>query len=299
MVEYIEQKFREARVILNKGNPYFICDDSLILSSAYLNEIYSEIVIGIESHIFNNEDVGVVFEGDVIPSELITTDGMFNSLDLIELYSNSSTLRIVGADRISRSIYSIKNYIQSQFDKKIHINAYLTSGMSNGVGRHYDEHDVIIVQINGEKNWILDWNNENCSKEFTISSGKVFAIKKGIVHTTNTGRNASCHLTIGYNSFTTKKLIQLQKSEYEPTFAESKISQLDLLDSSRKIRLISDEIIFRKKVLQYLNYLGDATKLTSSLTDYFCMKSALENHTSIKYKDLAKFAIKAGVAEII
>ncbi|WP_312122111.1 JmjC domain-containing protein [Kosakonia cowanii] len=73
-----------------------------------------------------------------------------------------------------------------------HYNIYWSPADSSGAGMHADDHDVIIIQLEGKKIWRFE------DGDIMLSAGDVLFIQKGVLHNPVTEKNhQSIHLTIG------------------------------------------------------------------------------------------------------
>lgn len=107
-------------------------------------------------------------------------------------------------------------------NKRVQCNAYYTPPNSNGLPVHYDLHDVLVVQIEGKKNWkiwpafrksvsldtlledetknIQVWTSRRPSQDFLLIHGKMLYLTKGEPHVAKTGLESSLHYSFGiYN----------------------------------------------------------------------------------------------------
>ena len=57
--------------------------------------------------------------------------------------------------RFVPAIAKLKSALEQMFSFPININMYLTPGTGKALGKHYDTHDVIVLQIAGKKKWKL------------------------------------------------------------------------------------------------------------------------------------------------
>lgn len=73
-----------------------------------------------------------------------------------------------------------------------HFNVYWSPANCSGSGAHTDNHDVIVIQLSGQKHWKL------AHEEVTLRSGDILFVRKGTLHDPVTDAiNDSIHLTIG------------------------------------------------------------------------------------------------------
>ncbi|WP_433620898.1 cupin domain-containing protein [Nocardia sp. CA-120079] len=113
------------------------------------------------------------------------------------------------------------------FSAECQVNAYLTPRWSQGLSRHYDTHDVFVLQVEGTKRWNLggfgtplplrDTRGDPQSlaamelrDEIELTPGDMLYIPRGIVHEAISTESASFHLTIGVKSLTYADLLSAE-----------------------------------------------------------------------------------------
>jgi hypothetical protein len=98
-------------------------------------------------------------------------------------------------------------------------NAYYTPRGSQGFAVHHDTHDVFVLQVAGEKRWLvyeplleLPLKQQRYSKELgepgepthelTLRAGDTLYLPRGWLHQAETSETDSLHLTVGINTYT-------------------------------------------------------------------------------------------------
>lgn len=66
---------------------------------------------------------------------------------------DGATLTINHADELSKPLTDLAQEIEAVFEVGIQINLYASWGRINGFPKHFDEHDVFILQLEGRKDW--------------------------------------------------------------------------------------------------------------------------------------------------
>lgn len=141
---------------------------------------------------------------------------------------------------------------QVPLSSQVKANTYLTPKNSMGFPVHYDNHDVIVVQISGKKEWSI-FNSleqhpiEKCTvspdieetlqlqSKFTLNPGNWIYIPRGHYHKAHTSNNIhSLHVTISLNSYTWIDLIR-RLAEREVEFKKP----IELIPSNRRLEGIT------------------------------------------------------------
>lgn len=180
----------------------------------------------------------------------------------VEVYKSGKSLRIVAIQRFSPKIAHLCRSISEALQCRVQTNLYLTPGGSKALNKHFDTHDVFVLQIHGSKRWTLYDNpvmaplevlpllrhesvhemkrrrlvkhrypQENSSQreEFLLEAGELLYLPRGHWHNAQSepGR-LSCHLTIGLQAVTYTDL--LTAAIGQASFTDSRIRESLPLD---------------------------------------------------------------------
>jgi bifunctional lysine-specific demethylase and histidyl-hydroxylase NO66 len=119
----------------------------------------------------------------------------------------------------------------------VQANSYYTPRGSQGFAVHHDTHDVLVLQVAGEKRWLLydplvelPLKHQRYSKalgdhgrptdDFVLRAGDTLYLPRGWLHQAETSDTDSLHLTIGINAYTWLDAAKaaLAQAEQEPAF---------------------------------------------------------------------------------
>ena len=109
--------------------------------------------------------------------------------------------------------------LEACFGHPVQANAYYTPRGSQGLAVHHDTHDVLVLQVSGEKRWLvyepalqLPLRNQRYSPELgapgkpvedvVLGPGDTLYLPRGWLHEAVTSQSDSLHLTIGINVYT-------------------------------------------------------------------------------------------------
>lgn len=128
-------------------------------------------------------------------------------------FSNGATVLIRGLSSFWPSVKHFAHDLEAEISHPVSINCYLTPPNSSGLSRHYDMHEVLILQVEGAKTWEigprgflnpLEGRNpfeagERVTEEMTVKlqQGDVLYVPRGYLHRCTAESNPSLHLTIG------------------------------------------------------------------------------------------------------
>jgi hypothetical protein len=104
------------------------------------------------------------------------------------------------------------------------VNAYLTPRNAQGLGIHYDTHDVFVLQVEGSKHWCLFESplrlplpnqpyrkgaatSTTQTQEFDLNAGDLLYLPRGVIHEAISREETSLHLTVGVHPITWAEVI--------------------------------------------------------------------------------------------
>jgi lysine-specific demethylase/histidyl-hydroxylase NO66 len=109
--------------------------------------------------------------------------------------------------------------LESELGHPVQANSYYTPRRAQGFAVHHDTHDVLVLQVAGEKDWLvyeplveLPLKHQRYSKslgahgpaflEMTLHAGDTLYLPRGWLHEARTSDADSLHITIGVNTQT-------------------------------------------------------------------------------------------------
>jgi ribosomal protein L16 Arg81 hydroxylase len=162
-------------------------------------------------------DIRILSIGKEIPIDSLKDSGHNLSVGALEhLYAHYRDGRSIAVNGIGQCTTALADFcrrLAPAFSARVQINSYLSPPGSQGLGTHYDTHDVFVLQIWGSKHWTLHkggfdlpllqqaWHRTNepgrVVDEFDLQRGDLLYLPRGCVHTASSNSNASLHLTVG------------------------------------------------------------------------------------------------------
>ena len=150
----------------------------------------------------------------------------------------------------------------------VQANAYYTPRQSQGLGVHHDTHDVFVLQVAGEKRWLvyepvleLPLRDQRYSAELggpggpvhdvTLTPGDTLYLPRGWLHEALTSDSDSLHVTIGINVYTWldafKAAVEACADELEFRRAVPDDGRADGLVERRETRLSPEDVARRMR----------------------------------------------------
>jgi ribosomal protein L16 Arg81 hydroxylase len=134
-------------------------------------------------------------------------------------FADGYTIVLDGVEQYVRTVGTIARSIEVELNFATQVNTYLTPPGQAGLVPHYDDHDVLILQIEGSKTWHLYVGADLPPREIQrdndkavavdglpvptdvrLEAGDVLYVPRGRVHAAETNSEPSIHLTVGIHA---------------------------------------------------------------------------------------------------
>ncbi len=148
-------------------------------------------------------------------SNYIDSGGYIDRGAVADYHRGGATIILQQAHQIEPSLGRFCRGLEHVFSTHVQTNLYLTPPNSQGFKTHYDNHDVFVLQIEGEKAWRLyekpidtPYRGEKfhssvhesgaLQQEFVLKAGDCAYVPRGMMHDALTsGDQPSLHVTVG------------------------------------------------------------------------------------------------------
>jgi bifunctional lysine-specific demethylase and histidyl-hydroxylase NO66 len=144
-------------------------------------------------------------------------DGGFDTAAIGRDFADGYTIVLDSVQRFARAIGALSHSIEVELNFATQINAYFTPPESQGFSAHSDDHDALIVQLQGSKIWHIYegadvaphemWRHEAMSTaglpapvDVGLQAGDVLYVPRGRVHAAESTSELSVHLTVGLHA---------------------------------------------------------------------------------------------------
>lgn len=171
-------------------------------------------------------------EGSVLPRDSYTSSGGFgaempdqiDSAKALSEFAAGATMVLQGLHRLWPPLIRFSRDLVDDVGHPVQINAYVTPSSNRGFDPHYDVHDVFVLQVSGEKRWLVHppvhlhplsnqpWTDHRSDVEraatteptldVVLRGGDSLYIPKGWIHSATALGETSIHLTVGMAAFT-------------------------------------------------------------------------------------------------
>jgi ribosomal protein L16 Arg81 hydroxylase len=160
-------------------------------------------------------DVSLVNHQRKLESSAYTfASGLIDEAALHREFAAGSTLVLSALEGELPALFALTRALESELSVRFQANIYCTPSNAQGFHPHYDSHDVIVLQVQGRKRWMLydtpitlpyrrqefhpdDFTVGPLSAEFTLEAGDVLYIPRGLMHDARSLDETSLHITLG------------------------------------------------------------------------------------------------------
>lgn len=142
-------------------------------------------------------------------------DGGIDSVRIRNKFAAGFTVVLNGLERYLPAMSALSRAIEVELGFETQVNAYITPPNSQGFLPHYDDHDVLILQIEGTKTWhvydsvplvpthelrlreLFARDGLPAPRDLILEAGDVLYLPRGRVHAAKATLEPSIHLTLG------------------------------------------------------------------------------------------------------
>ncbi len=192
---------------------------------------------------------------------------------VLQLFSDGTTIVLQALHRLWSPVIDFAGRLREELGHPVQVNAYVTPPSSRGFSAHYDVHDVFVLQLAGEKRWIVHepvhrwplrtqpWTRYRNAVghaaaetpavvDVVLRPGDALYLPRGFVHSAESLGDVSAHLTVGIHVVTRHALAEalLAEVEEEPELRRSLPVGLDLADPGvleEEVRVTVETLVAR------------------------------------------------------
>ncbi len=153
------------------------------------------------------------------PDSYRLSDGSLDLAAVRDDFADGYTIVLDGVEQYVRAVGTLARSIEVELHFPVQVNTYITPPGQMGLAPHYDDHDVLILQVQGSKIWHLyvgadrpprevQRDNEKAvaveglpaPTDVRLEAGDVLYVPRGRVHAAETASEQSVHLTVGIHA---------------------------------------------------------------------------------------------------
>jgi ribosomal protein L16 Arg81 hydroxylase len=220
-VELFASRHWEHEPLVLQGREAGYYDDLLSLSDADHLLAHSSI---------QAQSVRIVRDGQDVPLGRLRSAGANTSEGALEAlyqeYRDGSTIVLSFLHERWPPLRRLCQSIASETSAAVQVNVYITPPGAQGLGTHYDNHDVFVLQVAGSKHWRLfgsptplplpeaHYHRETAPDpgpplhDLILTTGDLLYIPRGYLHSAASLETYSLHLTVGIRPVTWASVIR-------------------------------------------------------------------------------------------
>jgi len=150
---------------------------------------------------------------------------------VLGLFADGATLVLQGLHRMWPPLVAFSSQLAAELGSPVQINGYVTPPSSRGFSAHYDVHDVFVLQISGEKRWVVHapvhdrplrsqpWTDRRAAVaaaardtapvlDAILHPGDCLYLPRGYLHAAEALGDVSIHLTAGVHPITRYAVVE-------------------------------------------------------------------------------------------
>jgi ribosomal protein L16 Arg81 hydroxylase len=149
----------------------------------------------------------------------LLADGSLDVSRIRDEFADGYTIVLDAVERYVRTVGTVARSIEVELNFPVQVNTYITPPGQTGLAPHYDDHDVLILHVQGSKIWHLYLGADRPPREIQrekdkavgadslpaptevrLEAGDVLYVPRGRVHSAETTSEQSIHLTVGIHA---------------------------------------------------------------------------------------------------
>lgn len=170
----------------------------------------------------------------------VWVDDVVHPGKVLDHFAAGATIALQGLHRWWPPISRLCRQLEVELGHAVQANAYLTPAGAAGLAPHHDTHDVFVLQVHGQKDWIVREpvvtaplarqrsDHDEAARqpvlfEATVEPGDCLYLPRGFVHSARAQEGVSLHLTIGVLATTAHDVLRrlVDAAADEPVFRRS------------------------------------------------------------------------------
>jgi ribosomal protein L16 Arg81 hydroxylase len=186
----------------------------------------------LRTHRFGAKGIRMVKDGRAVLQDAFLKDGIVRGPEITELLREGATLVLERVDCMYQPLTGLAEGLERVFQIPIQINMYAGWRVSHGFDVHWDDHDVMVLQVAGRKHWKIYGVTEkfpiknsveirsappDCDPVWDglLNQGDVLYMPRGWWHIAIPCDEPTMHLTIGLRYPTGLDILRFVTQELE------------------------------------------------------------------------------------
>lgn len=212
---FFNESFEKKHVVVHRNDPAYY---SQLVSVDDIDRVVTTMGL-------STPEVNVVqANASITPEDFAYESGFIDAVRVNQLFADGATIILSGLQERLPTLARFCRALENVFSSRIQTNIYLTPAHSQGFPSHYDSHDVLVLQVEGTKEWrIYDhpvelplltqgFNREEMpvgeeTDRFVLEPGDMCYVPRGLTHDAVATDQTSLHITTGLMTRTWADLV--------------------------------------------------------------------------------------------
>jgi len=153
-------------------------------------------------------------DGNITPADFAYESGFIDPVRVNQLFADGATVILSGLHERLPKLAQFCRALESVMSCRVQTNIYMTPAGSQGFKAHYDSHDVVVLQVEGTKEWRFydtplelplhsqgfnphDVEIGEETDRFVLEPGDMLYVPRGLAHDAVSTDQTSLHITTG------------------------------------------------------------------------------------------------------
>ncbi len=203
--EFFEQSFEKKHLVIRRGQADYY---SSLLTSADIDWAVSTLGLSVP-------EVNVVqADREISATDFAYDSGFIDPVAVNQLFAEGATIIMSNLQERLPKLAMFCRELEKVFSARVQTNIYMTPANSQGFKAHYDGHDVLVLQVEGTKEWRIydtpvhlpleeqafnphDVPIGEMTDSFILEPGDMVYVPRGLTHDAVSTDQTSLHITTG------------------------------------------------------------------------------------------------------
>ncbi len=203
--DFFTNTFEKKHMVIRRNDPSYY---QSLLSFADIDTVVSTMGLSVP-------EIQVTKAGSgITPPDYSYDSGFIDPVRVSQLFAGGATVILSGLHERLPKLAQYCRALEHALSSRVQTNIYMTPPGSQGFNAHYDNHDVIVLQVEGTKEWRIydtpvelplntqafDPHNVEVGAEtdrFVLEPGDMCYVPRGVAHDAVATDQVSLHITTG------------------------------------------------------------------------------------------------------
>lgn len=203
--EFFEQSFEKKHLVIRRGQADYY---SSLLTSGDIDWAVSTLGLSVP-------EVNVVqADREITAADFAYDSGFADPVAVNQLFAEGATIIMSNLQERLPKLAMFCRALEKVFSARVQTNIYMTPANSQGFKAHYDGHDVLVLQVEGTKEWRIydtpvhlpleeqafnphDVPIGEMTDSFVLEPGDMVYVPRGLTHDAVSTDQTSLHITTG------------------------------------------------------------------------------------------------------